>query len=94
MGVRTKADHVGELRDKGFEVTAEGPSVPIVGLRCEHPADKMRVTVRGKTAMMLRCLACGRTGPFVPIPERPLKSDETDLLVALAREASWRGRVA
>lgn len=87
--------HEAELRDKGFDVVErDAPIVPIIGIRCEHPPDKLRITAKGRTAIMVRCLDCGRVGPFVPIPDRPLKSDETDLMVALAREASWKGLIA
>lgn len=91
-GGKDQERHEAELRDKGFEVVdRDAPILPIIGLRCEHPPDRMRVTAKGRSAVMLRCLDCGRVGPFVPIPERRLNSAETDLMVALAREAAWKG---
>lgn len=94
-GGKDQDRHEGELRDKGFEVVGrDAPILPIVGMRCEHAPEHLRITAKGKTAIMIRCERCGRSGPFVPIPERPLSSPESDLMVALAREASWRGLVA
>lgn len=94
-GGKEQERHEGELRDKGFEVVERSaPVVPIIGLRCQHPPERLRITAKGRSAIMVRCLDCGRVGPFVPIPERQLNSAETDLMVALAREAAWLGRIA
>lgn len=83
-----------ELQEKGFEVERVEPMFPIVGLGCTHEPRDLRVVAKGKTSMvMLRCMKCGRSGPFMPLPERNLSSAETDLMVALAREAAWwKGR--
>lgn len=94
-GGKAQERHEAELRDKGFDVVArDAPFVPIVGMRCEHEPEHLRITAKGKTTLLVRCTRCGRSGPFVPIPERPLSSAESDLMVALAREASWAGRIA
>lgn len=93
-GGRAQERHEAELRDKGFQVVErDAPMVPILGRRCEHGPEQLRIVAKGRTAIMVRC-ACGRSGPFVPVPERPLTSSETDLLVALAREASWKGLIS
>lgn len=76
----------GELRDKGFEIDK---IVPIVGTRCVHDVNDLRIVARGKVGVVVRCKSCQRSGIFLPVPERPLSSTETDLMVALAREAAW-----
>lgn len=77
----------GIMREHGFEIERV---VPIVGVRCEHRPADLRILGRGRVGLLIRC-RCGRSGMFVPIPERPLKDHETDAIVALAREAgkSW-----
>lgn len=75
------------MREHGFEIERV---VPIVGVRCAHPAGDLRIVGRGRVGLLVRC-RCGLTGMFVPVPERPLRDHETDTLVALAREVgkSW-----
>jgi hypothetical protein len=75
------------LRDHGFEIES---AVPIIGVPCAHEPEKLRIAARGRAGLMIRC-RCGRSGMFMPVPERPLNSAETDLMVALAREAAWFG---
>lgn len=76
----------GELRDKGFEIDKV---VPIIGLRCPHDVNDLAIAARGRVGLVVRCKGCQRSGIFLPVPERPLNSAESDLMVALAREAAW-----
>jgi hypothetical protein len=58
-------------------------------ITCEHPAGEIRVTARSPKGFILRCGRCQGSTLAVQVPVRPLRSHESDLLVALARESEW-----
>lgn len=58
-------------------------------ITCEHPTERIRVVARSPKGFILRCDRCLGTTLVVQVPVRPLRSHESDLLVALARESEW-----
>ncbi len=56
--------------------------------RCAHPPSKLRITARGAHSIVVVC-SCGSGTLALLIPARPLRPQETEAIISLARESEW-----
>jgi hypothetical protein len=61
---------------------------PLILRRCRHEPGKLKITARGKHSIVVVC-SCGSGTLAVLMPERPLKPNETEAIIAIARESEW-----
>lgn len=61
---------------------------PTILSRCNHPAQKLKITARGVHSIVVVC-SCGSGTLAVLVPARAIKPAETEAIIALARESEW-----
>lgn len=62
--------------------------IPTILRKCAHPANKLKITARGTHSIIVVC-ACGSGTLALLMPERPLKPNETEAIIAISRESEW-----